>query len=558
MAPMVSLKRSMNFRGFAPLLLLTVSCGTESKCDETFSCRAAQGAVNSGNGNSDLLDSGVLGDASGGTRGGGSGTGSGASNNNGSGGNIGNGGAGDDDGNAGASGLGDGGNIVLCGTTFGTGCTPSQQGAVFVDAAAPEGGDGSLNSPLSSITEAVTLAKEQDATDIYICAGTYDENVLITDDEAGIDLHGGYQCAGFTYDATAVPLIQPANGGYALHVDALQSSILIEAIAFAALDATKPGESSIAVFIRESADVTFQKCQFSAGDGVDGAHGVTANFVEGTTVGVHWPELSLLDGNDGTSTLGGAATPQFICPGTAEFTWGGKGGDTTAGALDGENGGPASRGGAGQTAGPCNPGGENGTAGSPGSDGEPAAAGGVLTASGFLPNAGENGSVGEVGGGGGGGGGAEGTGVLAGGGGGGGAGGCGGNFGPGGQGGGASIALLVYESTVVLRASSLISGNGGWGGAGAAGQTGQEGGWSGLANPRGCPGGLGADGGDGGNGGGGAGGISVGLLWSGATAPTLDQATTDAVTVGLAGKEGPGESIDSYSAPGFAAAVHQL
>jgi hypothetical protein len=140
----------------------------------------------------------------------------------------------------------------------------------------------------------------------------------------------------------------------------------------------------------------------------------------------------------------------------------------------------------------------------------------------------------------------------------GGAGGCGGNYGRGGQGGGASIALLVYDSIVIVGESEVISGHGGSGGWGGEGQEGQAGGSYGLGNPQGCRAGAGARGGAGGGGGGGAGGISVAVLWSGMTAPVLDQATTDAITIGDGGKEGLGGGADNYGPPGFAAAVHQL
>jgi hypothetical protein len=42
------------------------------------------------------------------------------------------------------------------------------------------------------------------------------------------------------------------------------------------------------------------------------------------------------------------------------------------------------------------------------------------------------------------------------------------------------------------------------------------------------------------------------------TAPVLDQATIDAITIGVGGKEGPGGGADNNGPSGFAAAVHQL
>lgn len=506
--------------------------------------------MNGNSGTTGNQDSGNSGASNGGTQGGNSGNGGNGGAN---GGNSGSG----TGGNSGNGTLPDGGNANPCGDTLTTGCTPT--GGIFVDASAPAGGDGSLASPLNSIGDAFDAAALAGATDIYVCAGNYDESVVITDNEAGVDLHGGFNCNGFIYDGS-VPVVSRAAGGYALYIDALQSPILIEDLAFTAVDATNPGESSIAAFISASTSITFDRCQFSAGAGMDGDNGVTEDFVEGATSGVNWPLASSLNGAQGSSTMGGETTGQVMCPGTAELTWGGSGGDASFGNRDGSGGGPLGRGGPGGDEGTCNADSQAGTEGEPGGDGNGAAAAGTLGAAGFVPNLGQDGEVGEVGGGGGGGAGAGGAGVADGGGGGGGSGGCGGNLGPGGQGGGASVALLAYDSIVILRASSLASGDAGAGGNGGTGQVGQGGGSRGAAyaGSDACQGGAGADGGNGGNGGGGAGGISVGLLWTGATAPVLDAATTDAITFGTEGAAGSGAGVDNDGEPGFAAATYEL
>jgi hypothetical protein len=431
-----------------------------------------------------------------------------------------------------------------------------------VDVATPNPGDGSLEAPLTSIVEAFTVAKDTGATDIYVCGGVYDENVVITDDEAGINLHGGFDCDGFVYDAAAVPRIQPSNGGYALHIDALSSAILIEDLAFEASDADDPGESSIAVFVSESSDVTFERCQFTAGNGVAGTSGVTAPFVEGPTPGVNWPVLATLDGHDGTATEGGAMNGPILCP-AGDSNSGGQGG--SAAPTNGTAGEPEEPGGyGGYVDGGAYCQGGDGERGTDGVDGEGGSA--SLDSSGFAPGDGEDGTVGGTGAGGGGGAGKSGS--NSGGGGGGGAGGCGGNFGPGGQGGGASVAVLIYDASVTLQDSSLISGQAGDGGSGDAGQLRQFSNGPGIAGARGdrfgqaCYGGRGGAGGDGGSGGGGAGGISVGVLWGGDTMPTLDASTTDAITLGTPGIAGTGGVITNSAgedgAEGFAEAVHQL
>lgn len=454
-----------------------------------------------------------------------------------------------------------GGNTLVCSDALESGCTPAQQNGVFVDASAPDGGNGSLAAPLNSIVDALSVAQGSNATDIYICAGNYDERVVITDSEAGIDLHGGFNCNGFTYDAS-VPVISRSNGGYALYIDALNSPITIEDLAFTAVDATSPGESSIAAFISASTSITFNRCQFTAGAGVDGDDGVTEDFVEGATAGVNWPVLATLGGNDGGSSAGGIVKGPIMCP-AGDTNFGGSGGSQLP--EDGTGGGPASTGGsAGQAEMACNGDGAGGN-GTPGASGEDGSSGsiGTLDAAGFSPSSGSDGTAGETGGGGGGGAGSDASGGN--GGGGGGAGGCGGNFGPGGQGGGASIALLVYNSIVIVRESALVSADAGDGGNGDVGQDGQHiDGEPTLASNGGtgpnfaCDGGTGAAGGNGGGGGGGAGGISVGVLSIGTTAPVLDQATTDAITVGTEGAAGAGGGVDNDGAAGIAQSVYEL
>jgi hypothetical protein len=526
--------------------------------------------LDGGNDPDGLQDSGMFGDASGGAQGGDSGAGDGGAN--GSGGNTGNGGNDGAGGYGGTTSAGNGGNVgtgdagtdggsgPTCGDTLVQGCTPSPLDALFVDASAADGGDGSIASPLNSIVDALNVARNTAVADIYICAADYDESVVITDAEAGIDLHGGFNCDGFVYDGSR-PVVSPGDGDYALYIDDLQSPILVEDLAFTAVNAA-PGNSSVAAFVSTATSVTFDRCQFTAGIGGDGIDAVTEPFVEGTNDNINWPVLSSLTGNDGTSSLGGAGIGPIGCPGGQSSTYGGRGGNDGT-PKNGEPGLPISNGGSPGLANMSCSGsgrGGDGSVGAKGQDGDGATAGGFFGLFGFFPRAGEDGTEGRTGGGGGGG-----ASSAADGGGGGGAGGCGGNFGPGGGGGGASIALLVFHSTVTLNDSTLTSNDGGDAGDGAMGQEGQhiEGDTT-LASIGGtgpnsaCDGGNGAAGGNGGGGGGGAGGISVGVLWSGTTAPVLDQATTDAITVGTEGAAGLGGGVDNDGADGFAETIYEL
>jgi hypothetical protein len=507
------------------------------------------GGLNGSSGSNGGQDSGNSGSGNGGNQNGTSGSGGtgGNSGNTGNGGNAGTGGA-DTDG---------GGGGVLCTDTPQTGCTPAEQGGVFVDASAPDGGDGSLASPLNSIVDALTQAKTNGATDIYICAGNYDERVVITDNEAGIDLHGGFACNGFTYDASQ-PVVSPSIGGYPLHVNALMSPILIEDLAFTAIDADDPGESSIAAFVSESTGVTFDRCSFTAGNGVKGDDGTLTNFT--------FPHTATeLRGDNAQNDAAGELSIVNICP-AGDSSQGGRGGDGGGGGQAGGNGSPEPVGGTGGTVGSCGGSGtgDPGTSGPPGNNGNGGLAGGTLSSAGFTPGKGGDGEAGSVGGGGGGGAGATG-GNGGGGGGGGGAGGCGGSGAQGGQGGGASIALLAYDSVVILHGSSLTSADAGDGGSSVEGQAGQAlnpgsavASIGGNGDNGGCSGAQGGSGGKGGAGGGGAGGISVGVLWTGATGPSIDQATTDAITFGTEGAPGNAGGLGDDGAPGFAEAIHEL
>lgn len=109
--------------------------------------------------------------------------------------------------------------------------------------------------------------------------------------------------------------------------------------------------------------------------------------------------------------------------------------------------------------------------------------------------------------------------------------------------------IRAFDSSVVLRTSSLTSkgaGAGGIGGAkgiGATGGSGRAGGSAGAND--GCPGGDGGKGGDGGSGGGGAGGVSAAIVHKG-TAPTNDGST---LTPGIKGGKGIGATAGTNDGP---------
>ena len=402
---------------------------------------------------------------------------------------------------------------------------------IFVDATGGKDSNaGTKEAPMQTIGAALGKTNTQHAR-VYVCEGTYTEDVTLDASHDGVSLYGGWKCADWSYSGNK-PVIGKTNNAF--KIDSLATGTTIEDLSVVAADATNAGDSSIAMFVNASKTVSLARVALSAGVGIKGADGTLTNYT--------FP--GSLDGNNADGGAGGAAK-SVTCP-NGDISVGGKGGDN---GFDGQDGtpGPSDKG----TLAACsgtNTGGGKGAAGIAGLDAVAIISVGVLEATGWAPTSADGGAGGAVGQGGGGGGG-----VGGGGGGSGGAGGCGGAGGGGGSGGGSSFGLVAVASTVNVTASTITTKSAGNGGAGVAGQLGQTpGGLAGAATIPGCNGGSGGAGGNGGAGGGGAGGLSVGVFYKG-TAPTLDSATTGAITVGSKGTGGAGgaanDGVDGVAQP---------
>lgn len=388
--------------------------------------------------------------------------------------------------------------------------------AFFVSPQGNDSGEGTKAQPFKTLGAALGKVSS-DKKRIYVCEGTYDEDVRLT------ETHGGVSLIGMTCAWTSPPAAPPKFGKspLALRIESAKG-VAIANLAFEAKDATESGSSSIAAFVA-NAGVNFSGVSLTAGAGKDGAAGTLQEF--------QFPDVTELKGNDALDgQVGGAEKPYSMCPGGG-ITKGGKGGDVGNVGTDGETG-QANKG----IVSECGSGG-TGNAGAAGAQTAPAdgaKAHGILTAEAWQSSPGTVGAPGSPGQGGGGGYGTGGAG------GGGGAGGCGGAGGGAGTGGGGSIALVSYRSTAKLTTSALTAKSAGAGGAGAAGQPGQQqGGVKGNGSLNACDGGKGGIGGTGGTGGGGAGGVSIGALYTGSP-PSLDAATTNAVVTGTKGAPGAG------------------
>jgi hypothetical protein len=408
---------------------------------------------------------------------------------------------------------------------------------------------GTKAAPVATITRGLDLAVATGMPLVRVAAATYNENVLLRDD---VSITGGFMLPGWTRnsgDYSTIEAIAPAfrQAGVA--------KATYTGLVFQAPTATGPGLPSIGLWLDGCDDLEFVDCSFVSGDGSTGNTGTTGNA--GTTGGGGGFGL---DGSTNSCWVAGGGTNGT---GSGTVGNGGSGGDCEgngATGAAGSGGVPGGAGGAFATSCAANGGpggnGTNGTTGAFGANGS----GGVSTVGGVsgggwvaaTANPGLTGATGGIGGGGGGGGGSYNqiplcSGDGGGGGGGGGAGGSSGQGGGGGQGGGASIAVLLFDSSPTFDADCRfqsgrggqggVGGQGGSGGAGGARGAGGSGGGSGKAGFGGF-GGFGGAGGGGGGGQGGPGGPSICLYRAGISAPVIIGSPT--MTVGLPGSGGVG------------------
>jgi hypothetical protein len=443
-------------------------------------------------------------------------------------------------------------------------CDPTQEECVgevivHVSPAGDDGADGSLDAPVQTVAQALTLVAEaveagEVAPLVYLCAtgDAYEETLTLRPEHGAVGVYGGFDCDGFAAsDQRAVVIAADANG----HSIEGATGVTLGDLHLESPSATgNQGASSYGLRVIESTGIRILRSDIVAGEGAPGADGMGYEATTRAEPGA--------EGNPGTDAcvVGGGPANEggdpavTTCGGSATESIGGEGGP---GGLLSFPGGDGAEGepdggtlGDGEDGDLCT-GGGNGSTGTHGSHGPMSEALGTLSADGYAPPVGGNGLSGGVGEGGGGGGGAAkpatcDTGASGGSGGG---GGCPGAGASGGQGGGGSFGLLVLSSQAQLSEVDIavaIGGEGGDGGDGQLGGTpgqGAEGGVPGLSlsNPA-CRGGNGGFGGTGGSGAGGSGGPSIGIAYIGDAPVGLAEVTATLPDDGAPG--GPGGTLN--------------
>jgi hypothetical protein len=436
-----------------------------------------------------------------------------------------------------------------------TPCVATNEHAWFVAPSGSDSGAGTREKPFKTLRHALDIALADPSKVVIACNVAFRESLFVN---AGVRMYGGFGCPGtsapWVYQPGTTTIVAPPSPGPAIEIRGVSREVIVEDFEFLPDDASTPGTSSIAASVAQSSNVVFRRTRLTAGkagngaagsDGEDGEDGLPSTLAQnGPTVNecpcptdmlvaLAREPVCLSRGGDGGGTIFATVAPTL-----------GRAGEP--GPLDNRGMLGSSQGTAGDVGAPGSPGKSSGRLGSfsdqgytpapdaaAGSDGAPGQGGGGGAAGLGDPNANCCGGFGGAGG----------------------MGGCGGKAGKGGGGGGASIALLVWDSSVNLEACRLIAsdgGGGGKGGNGGLGGKGQPGGLGGLGytgvTKHGGDGGPGADGGIGGPGAGGTGGPSIGIVVHG-NAPITDAKTT--ITVGNPGAAGVGgTSLEVQGDPG--------
>ncbi|WP_147449104.1 DUF1565 domain-containing protein, partial [Corallococcus terminator] len=358
----------------------------------------------------------------------------------------------------------------------------------FVD---PSGGNddnnGSQTHPVKTLDRALQLIRDGGTgrTIVYLGTGTYNEAATVVD--IPVSLYGGY-----TWQGNGRPYWERFKAGgssttfdggpLAFTVrDVTDGGVLLEGLQIVSANANDAGEASIALRVIGTPEIQLRQITLEAGFGAEGQAGAIGRSGAAGGKGDDGNPAITNSTSGGDSVFGGTSS----CA-TGDDLSGGRSGNgiNRSGGIPGFRGNPTSRGGAGGDGGAgasleCNPvletcsctglpgfPGDKGTNGDAGAAGRPGVAdlGQLqLDAGTWMAHAlqhgepGKGGTPGAGGGGGGSGGGcpdlqvrnheAAGSGA----GGGGGAGGCSGEGGGGGMAGGASIALLLIDSNVVVE-----------------------------------------------------------------------------------------------------------
>lgn len=176
------------------------------------------------------------------------------------------------------------------------------------------------SAPVKTLKQALLLGAQQNLP-VYACAEEFvngsGESLNVS---AGSVLFGGLDCTGdWSYaGASKKSVVQGAADVFAAVLRTGSGTTRIEDFVFRAPDATVDGGSSIAVFSEPILNVVLARCDLIAGNGKDGAKGLTPS----ENIGPSDPNDAAIKGGNGVKAAadlgmpnpGGAGAVNALCP----------------------------------------------------------------------------------------------------------------------------------------------------------------------------------------------------------------------------------------------------
>ena len=239
----------------------------------------------------------------------------------GTGGSSGTGASGGTDGGAGVGGSsGSGGDGGSCDTTKSPSteaCLINDNFGVFVSTAGSDSAAGTQNAPVATIKKGIELAATA-GKKVYVCTdGTtpYKEQVVVGASFDGLSIHGGFDCANWSYGTVKAKVEGPAT---AWKVESVPTRVAIEDFEVTSADAEK-NESSFGMIVANSDGVELVRMNVTAGKGGDGDNG---------TAGTKGPNGTAAGGPQNGKNAECATATAFLSGGewTADSPCGSRGG----------------------------------------------------------------------------------------------------------------------------------------------------------------------------------------------------------------------------------------
>lgn len=174
------------------------------------------------------------------------------------------------------------------------GCVDDRVG-IFVSPMGSDMNPGTKEAPVQTIAKGLSIVGM--LTRVYVCAGTYAENISLAPPADGISIYGGFACADWSYSGTK-PTV--GNGTIALTISGTTKPITIEDLL---VQSAAGAPSSIAALVANATGaVTFNRVNLTASTGAKGADGAAGANYSATLA----PTDPSIAGHGATGNAGGA------------------------------------------------------------------------------------------------------------------------------------------------------------------------------------------------------------------------------------------------------------